>query len=314
MRLSKEVRIGILVSTSLVILFTGFYLLKGADLFSNENEYYCYYTNIEGLINSSLVQMKGVTVGHISKIELAGNKGVKVAITLNKQIQLPEGTIAAINTADIMGNKIIKIIPGQGTAILGNKAELLTGNEGGAVENVTGELTPRLKELKTTIISIDTALAGVNEVLGSQNQKSIAAAIASITITANNLAKLTESLTKETGEINGILHNANSISASLAGSNDTVKQILSHVNNITGQLSRAPIQKTLADLQNASASLQDIARKINNNEGSLGMLINNKDLYNNLNSSIISIHALTDDLKAHPGRYVSVSIFGKKSN
>ncbi len=314
MRVSKEVRIGLLVFITGVILFTGFYLLKGADLFSTENKYYCYYTNLNGLINSSPIQLNGLNVGHIAKMELAGNRGVKVTITLSKTIQLTKGTIAGINAADLLGSKSIKLTPGPGPEILKDGEELLPASEGGAVENISGEITPRLQELKSTIIAIDTALAGFNAVMGAQNQKAIAAAIQSIVITADNLAKMSATLNKESGEITSLLHNANSISANLANSNDTIKRILSHVNNITGQLANSPIQKTLTELQSASASLESITKKINNNEGSLGMLINNKDMYNNLNSSIISIHALTDDLKAHPGRYINVSVFGKKSS
>ena len=92
--------------------------------------------------------------------------------------------------------------------------------------------------------------------------------------------------------------------------NDTINRILSNASSITRQLSNAPIQKTLANLQQAIDELHGILDKVNNNQGSLGMLINNKDVYNNLNGSLHSLNSLMDDIKAHPSRYINVTVFG----
>ena len=312
MHLSKEVRIGILVAAALVIFFTGFYFLKGASLFSNDKEYYCFYANVDGLQNSANVQINGLNVGHVTKTKLVGDKGVQVTISIEKDVDLPVGTVANLASFDLLGTKIIKLALGPGPGSIPTKSELKTNAEGGIVDNVSAQLTPRLQELKGTIIALDTVLASVNKIVGLENQKSMASAIDNIKHTSENLAKLSSVLASEGSQITGVIQNANSITGNLARQNDTIKHILSNVNNITRQVANAPIQKAFTDLQSATAQLQGIMNKINNNEGSLGMLINNKEVYNNLNNSLHSMSGLMEDIKAHPKRYINVHVFGGK--
>ena len=312
MSLSKEARIGLLVTISLVIFFIGFYFLKGADIFSNEREYYCYYNNVDGLLNSANVQIKGLNVGHVAHMQLENGKGVRVSIMVDKSIALPEGSVASLQSLDLLGTKIITIAPSNGPGILPKGAELVTEKQGGIVDNVTAELTPRLQEMKGTIVELDTALAGINDVVGEENQKVITAALKSIKATADNMAALSAALGNESGEISSILHNLNSITTNLAKNNDTVKMIMANVNNVTRQLSNAPIQQTFASLQSVSAQLHDVMTKINNGEGSLGKMVNDKALYDNLTKSLHSLDSLMGDVNAHPHRYINVAIFGGK--
>jgi len=316
MNISKEVRIGVLVLAALVIFFTGFYFLKGADLFSNDKEYYCYFPNVDGLQKSSVIQISGIIVGHVSGMELtAGEKGVKLTLSVNKRIDVLAGTVANLAASDLLGTKVIKLEPGKGPDKLPPHTELPSKSDGGIVDAVSDQLTPRLAELKGTIAAFNKTLANVNSVIGEENQKELSSAIKSLNVSAHNLEAVSSVLGKESGEIKDIIHNTNSITGNLAKNNDTVQRILANVSNVTRQLANSPIQKTLTDLQKTTSQLQGIMDKINNNQGSLGMLINNKDVYNNLNSSIKSLNNLTEDLKAHPSRYINISVFGgKKKN
>lgn len=312
MNISKEVRIGLLVVVALVIFFAGFSFLKGSDIFSNDKEYYCYYPTVDGLQKASLVQIRGLNVGHVSELALAGDKGVKVTVSVSNKTNIPEGTIASLASPDLLGGKVIRLDLGPGPGMLPPKTVLNASKDGGALDNISGQLSPRLEELKETIAALNTALANVNLLVGPENQKIVSATIQSLKTTSDNLAQLSTTVGKESAQITGIIRNTNSITGNLARSNDTVQRILSNMNRVTGQLANAPIQKTLTDLQKTSSQLQGIMDKINNNQGSLGMLINNKDAYNNLNSSLKSITNLTNDLKAHPGRYINISVFGGK--
>ncbi len=314
MKISKEVRIGLLVTISLTIFFVGFYFLKGASLFSNDKTYYCIYTNVEGLQLSANVQVRGLNVGRVSHMQLLDNKGVKVTLTVYKSVEVPEGTIAALASPDLLGSKVISLTLGAGPGQIPDGATLTGSSEGGVVESVSGELTPRLRELKATIVGLDSALAGINAIVGPRNQEAIAGAIKSIQTTADNLAQVSGALGKEGGEITSIIHNANSITGNLAKNNDTIQHILTNVNQLSRQLANAPIQKSVAELQETITEFKGIADNINNNKGSLGLLINNKDLYNNLNGSLQSLNSLMTDIKAHPTRYINVTIFGKKKS
>ena len=310
MKIPKEVKVGLMATAAIVILFVGFYFLKGANIFSNNNKYICYFDDVEGLQGSAPVEMRGMSVGRVSKISLTASKRVMVEISVSKKIDVPQGTLAVFAQPDLMGGKVIKLEIGSGPGNIHPGDSLATVKEGGVVDKVAGELTPRLAELKVTITEINRAMAGVNSIVGEQNQKALADAIASIKTTADNLSSLSGSLNKESGEMTEIIHNAKSLTGNLAKNNDTINRILSNASSITRQLSNAPIQKTLANLQQAIDELHGILDKVNNNQGSLGMLINNKDVYNNLNGSLHSLNSLMDDIKAHPSRYINVTVFG----
>ena len=312
MSVSKEVKIGLLATIALITFFAGFYFLKGADIFSNDRGYFCIYENVEGLQKAAVIQVNGLNVGHISAMSLIQGKGVKVTLDISKGLELPEGTIARISSSDIMGTKIIVLVPGKGPGTLKPGAELKAEREGGMLDNVSSELTPRLKELKTTISTIDTTLTGVNELMNAQNQREISEALHAVNVTAHNLADLTNDLKKETVEINTMIHNASSITANLAKNNDTINHILTNVNSITNHLNNTHIEKMVEDIRATLNEYKEIADKINNSKGSAGMLVNNKDLYINLNNAIRSLDSLETDMKAHPGRYISLSFFGRK--
>ncbi len=312
MKISKEVKTGSLVASAIVVFFAGFYFLKGSDVFSNDKEYYCYFQSVDGLQKSTFIQIKGLNVGQVTDMELAGDKGVKVTLSVANKTQIPTGTIATLAQSDLLGSKIIRLDLGEGPGTEQKGAVLQARKDGGAIDKISGELTPRLEELKITIIAFNNALNNINSIVGPDNQAAITSAIQSLKATSENVARLSEALSKESGQITGIIRNTNSITGNLAKSNDSIQRIIANTSKITGQLANAPIQKTITDLQKTTAQLQGIMDKVNNNQGSLGMLVNDKELYNNMNKSLKSMTDLTNDLKARPSRYINVSVFGGK--
>ncbi len=316
MKISKEVRIGVLVTVAILIFFIGFNFLKNSSLFSKEKEYYCFYGNVDGLQSSSSVLVSGLVVGHVSHMELITGKGVRVTIAVRKEVEIPVGTTASLKSLDLLGTKAIKLEPGAGPGTLKDGAELVAVREGGTVDNIAAEVTPRLKELKSTITNFDAVLTNVNTLINAQNQDQIAQALRSINNSAKNIELLTQALAKESVEITAILHNAKSITGNLESQNDTIKHIMANINKITRQIGDAPIEKTISDLQGTIAQLKEITEKVNKGEGSLGMFINDKDTHRNLNNTMKSLDSLMIDMKAHPSRYINVTIFGssKKKN
>jgi phospholipid/cholesterol/gamma-HCH transport system substrate-binding protein len=305
MKISKEVRIGILVTASILIFFIGFNFLKNTGFFSSNKEYYCYYQNVGGLLTSANVQVNGLNVGQVSKMELMPEKGVKVTISVNKNLVIPDSTIARLDAGELLGSRSIQLeLAGGGD--LPSGSELKTSKDGGVVANVTSEL-------QNTIGKIDTTLGSVNNIVGAQNQVQIAQALESINRSAKNIETLTALLNKESVEITAILHNAKEITGNLAKQSDTIKHILANVNKLTRNLSNAPVEQTVTELRSAIAKVNDIVSKINKNEGSLGLLLNDKSLHNNLNRSLKSLDSLMSDIKAHPNRYINVTVFGSGS-
>ena len=313
MILSKEARIGILATVSLVVFFLGFYFLKGTSLFSSDKEYYCIYSDVQGLQNSAAVQIRGLNVGHVSGTKLIDGKGVKVTISISKSVDIPQGTVASLASLDLLGNKMIRLDLGKNTTMIPAGSDLPTTEEPGIIDNISDQMTPLIRSLRQTVSALDTAIAGVNVIAGPENRQVISDAIKSVKVTAQNLESISGSIERQNGEISSIVRNTNTFTTTLAKNSDSIQRIVANLNNISRQMANAPIQKTFTELENATAQVKDVMNKINSGQGSLGMLVNNKDLYNNLNSSLTSLEKLMSDIKAHPKRYINVTVFGKKN-
>ena len=311
MTFSKEARIGLLVAMAILILITGFYFLRGSNLFSRENTYFCYFNNIQGLQASAPVQIKGFGVGRVGAIKLDGKK-VKVTISVSKKQSIPEGTVAKLASADLLGSKVISLELGTSAVAVKNEGILPTTVEGGIIDNLSTEISPLIKDIRLVISRLDTTVISINGILNEETQTRLNSSIASLETTMNNFSQLSQRLNNESAQMQSIISNANSITANLADNNSRISNILRHAETTTDQLSRAPIEGTVKDLQTAANQLQGVIQKINSNQGSLGMLVNDKELYINLTNSLNTMNKLMADLQAHPSRYINVTIFGKK--
>jgi phospholipid/cholesterol/gamma-HCH transport system substrate-binding protein len=312
MRLSKEARIGLLVTTAILIFFAGFYFLKGANIFSGEYQYYAYYDNVQGLQPSSPVQIKGMSVGRVSAISLNGSGRVKVTMAVRKKIEVPKGTVANLTSTDLLGTKAISLELGKSSTKIEDEDTLASSIQGGLIDAISLEITPLLKDMRHAVGTLDSVLIGVNGVLDVNARENLHQAIANLNTTTDNFAQLAQRLNGESGQLTNVIRNANSITSNLATNNERITRIINNAATASDQLSRAPIEQMVNDLQKTSDELRAITNKINSNQGSLGLLVNDKALYNNLSSAVKTLDETMADIKAHPTRYINVTIFGRK--
>lgn len=313
MKFSKEARIGLLVAVSLLIFFAGFYFLKGANLFSGENEYYAYFDDVQGLLPSAAVQVKGLNIGRVSEIKLNENGKVKVTLAVSKKVNVTQGSIAKLTAADLLGTKVISLALGESTVALENESTIPGEIQGGIIDNISVEISPLVADLRHVVATLDTVMIGVNSMLNDTTRRRLESSIASLDVAMSNFSQLSQTLHHESQQIVGIIRNTNSITSNLASNNKQITNIINNADALSKQLSSAPVEQTFRELQAASAQLQGVINKINANEGSLGMLVNDPKLYNNLTSSLSTLDLLLADIKRHPTRYVNVSIFGRKN-
>lgn len=312
MRFSKEAKIGLLVTMSILVFFAGFYFLKGANLFSGENEYYIYYDNVQGLQSSASVMVKGLGVGRVSSIELIDSEKVKVTVAVNSNVDIKVGTVAELASADLLGTKVIKLKQGAGTTVAEDGSTLEGTIESGVIDNLSVEISPLVKDLRHVVASLDTVLVGVSGVLNESTANSLANTVTSLDLTMKNFSELAEKLNRESDNLTGIIQNAKSITDNLADNNEEISKIIKNAETTTDQLAAAPIQETINELKSASEQLDALLQKINSSQGTLGMMVNDKQLYDNLTNSLSTLNALMADINANPSRYINVTIFGKK--
>lgn len=314
MKFSKEARIGLLVAIALFIFLAGFYFLKGANLFSGESEYYAYFDDVQGLQTSSGVQVKGLTVGRVVEISLNKEDGkVKVLLAVNKKIKVTEGSSVKLASADLLGTKVLKLDVAKNDKELAEESVLPAVVEGSLIDNLSGEIAPLVTDIRHVVSTLDTVLLGVNNMLNPETRQHLSNSVASLDVTLKNFSALSEKLNSESNQLASVIRNANSITTNLANSNQQITNIMKNADNISGQLANAPIETTVKDLQSTIKQLNGIMTKINNNEGSLGMLVNDKALHDNLAESLKTLNALMADINAHPSRYINVTIFGRKN-
>ena len=312
MRFSKEARIGLLVAGAILIFFAGFYFLKGANIFSGENQYYVYYNDVQGLQASSPVQIKGLSVGRVASITLNGQSRVQVTIAISKKTEIPQGTVAKLTATDLLGSKAISLELTNSQAIVKDEDTLSSAVQGGIIDAISVEITPLIKDMRHAVGSLDTVLSTVNGVLDVQARENLKQTLANLDATMANFSQLSHRLNAESGELAHVIRNANSITTNLASNNERITRIINNAALTTDQLSKAPIEQTMKDLQNTIQQLQGVVNKVNSKDGSLGMLVNDDGLYNSLNSSLGTLNSLMADIQAHPTRYINVTIFGRK--
>jgi len=310
MKLAKEARIGLMVASAILVFFTGFYFLKGSNIFSGENNYYADYNSVQGLTPSAAVQIKGVNVGKVTEINLEGK--VRVTLAIDKKVHIPKGTKAELISLDLLGTKAIRLDLSNSTEYAKNGDVLDAAVESGIIDNISSEISPLVADVRATVAMLDSVLTGINGIVNKQTQENISGSIASLNETMKHFSHLSDKLDKESGQIAGILENANSITTNLKNNNEHIANILKNAEATTDKLSKAPIDDMVKNLQSTSDQLNTLVTKINHGEGTVGMLVNDKQFYSELTQTLATLKELAADLKKHPSRYINVTVFGKK--
>lgn len=312
MKFSKEARIGLLVAISILIFFAGFWFLKGSNIFSGENEYYAYYEGVQGLQPSAPVQIKGVNVGKVHTIRLDSNK-VEVILAIPKKVQLPKGTVARMISLDLLGTKAIRLELGNEPTVIQRGEIITTDVETGIIDNISHEISPLIADVRHVVGVLDSVLVGVDNMLNEQTRQNLTASMASLNITMQHFAELSERLNRESDHLASVIRNMDEITGNIARNNESIDRILDNAAATTDQLKQAPIEETIRELQSASIQLNGLITKINNGEGSIGMAFNDKQLYTDFTNALVTLQSLMADIEAHPSRYINVTIFGRKN-
>lgn len=309
----KEWKIGLIVVVAILIFVFGLNFLIGKNIFSSENQYYAYYNNVQGLQESAVVQVSGMTVGRVSGIALQPDKRVKVSFTTLKSLKIPQGSVAKLDAADmISGTKIITLRLSNNSIDYADNATIPSEDFKGLMDNISQNVSPLLTSVQHTVVTIDTLISSVNSLFNSETQKHLSNSLASTDKALAQLAAFSKTLNEQSKTMAEMMQNLNSISANLAKNNNNISQTLGNINRLSGQLSSSKLDETLKNLQQTTDNLKSITEKINNDKGSLGLMLNDKKLYNNMTASLNSLNALLSDLKQHPAKYINVSVFGRK--
>lgn len=303
--LSKELRIGILVVMSIVVLVWGINYLKGSNLFDNSRTFYAIYGNIGGLQEGSGVSVNGYKVGVVKRIRLLTDKNYSllVEISIEKDIDIPSNSVSKIVNTDIMGSKGISLILGDSNTNAQKGDTLYSDMDRSLKEEVNKQILPLKNKAEQLIGSIDSIVTVITSVLSKDARESLTKSLVSLD---NTFTTMSQTMTKVSKIVDQNDERISSIIKNLEGNNDEITNILKNFSELSDDIAKSNIKTTLA-------SLNEISKKISDSEGSLGMFINDKDLYLNLEKSSKELEALIKDIKLNPKRYIGFSFLGGKS-
>ena len=304
-KLSKELRIGVLVVVSIVVLVWGINYLKGSNLFDSSRTFYALYENIGGLQEGSGVTVNGFKVGMVKKIRLLTDKNYSllVAISIEKDIDIPSNSVSKIVNTDIMGSKGISLILGNSNTNAQQGDTLASDMDRSLKEEVNKQILPLKNKAEELISSIDSVVTVITSVLSKDARESLTKSLESLD---NTFTTMSQTMTKVNQIVDQNDERISSIVKNLESNNDEITNILKNFSDLSDDIAKSNIKNLLA-------SLGEVSKKISDSEGSLGMFINDKDLYLNMEKSSKELAALIKDIKLHPKRYVDLSLFGGKS-
>lgn len=304
MKLSRELKTGIIVIGGILLFILGFSYLKATPLFDNSKTFYAVYDDVGGLQPGTQVSINGFSVGKVNDIRFKDKTGkLMVTFTVDSDFQFSKNSIAELYDTGIIGGKGIQIIPVFDNAKMAESGDtLVTKTKPGLTDLVQQNLAPLQTKVEGAISNADSLLINVNDVLDAKTKKDLQSSIAGL----NDLIK---SFKVTTNSLNSLMANNKE---DLEGSLTNIKKITDDFAKISTSLSEAELDKSIAGLQKTVTNLDNLLTKIDKGEGSLGKLMNNEELYNNLAGASKELDLLLQDFRLNPKRYVNVSVFGKK--
>jgi phospholipid/cholesterol/gamma-HCH transport system substrate-binding protein len=315
LKINNETKIGIVTVVGLVILILGFSYLKGNDVFSGSNKFYAIYRNVEGLTLSKPVLVNGFQIGHVSNMTLQSESGFTVVeFKIDPRYPIPSNTLARLESTDLLGSKAIIFEMGNSRELAENKDTLRADIQGSLAQS----LQPVQRKAEVLMEKVDSSLAAINKILNPEFQRNVDRSFLSIANSLQTLEGTTKKIDRlvgaQAGHINGIMSNAEVLTSNLRTSTASLNTTTANFEKVSNDLANSNIRQTLDNANKTMADLQSTVNRINSGKGSLGLLLNDDKMYNNLNEASANLNNLFIDLKAHPKRYVSFSVFGRKAD
>lgn len=298
MKITKEVKIGVSSIIILFVLYWGISFLKGANVFKSTNIYTTSYSDVQGLEASSPVIINGMKVGTVIGISMENiSEDVVVEFTVARQYKLPSNTVAVLGSQSLMGGMQLTLNIGDSKEMLADGDVVLSGIDSGMADAVS-VMAERASSL---VDSLTITLGKVNSLMSQNMIDDTHGALSNMNKSTENLNKM---LVSESGKIAEITSNLSSLSSELKTMLPDMKSAMANVNSLTDSLNQS--------LPEMMAEIQMLVNKINSNDGTVGKILNDKELYENAALTMEEAAALLKDLKENPSRYVHFSLFGKK--
>ena len=293
----KEIQIALVAIVGIVIMYFGLQFLKGLTVFSSDRNYYVKFKDISGLSASSPIYANGYRVGVVEEIiyDYTNQDDIVAVVGLDNQMRLPKGSKAEI-ASDLLGNIKLELVLGPNPVDLMEPGDTIYGGPQKGALAMVSDMVPQIQAM---LPKLDSILMNVNMLLSDPALKN----------SLQNIDHITGNLTSTTNQLHAM---ASTLNQQLPSMVNNANGMLANANDLTRNLNDLDLAGTMAKVNNTLQNVEQMTAKLNSNEGTLGLLMRDPELYNNLNATMMHADSLMIDLKAHPKRYVHFSVFGKK--
>ncbi len=309
MKISKEVKVGILAVVALVLFYLGLNFLKGVDFFSPNKTYFTVYNDIDGLNVSNPVLINGLTVGRVSNIEIIQdrNNAIRVELDVDKDLNLGSSTVALLTDSDFLGSKAVELrINYADTDYIPEGSEIRGELKKSVVDMVRESTLPVVQKVDTTITNINLVLGNFVE-----NRDAITHVFENLEAVSADLRLITSENRTELAEV---MSNMSQLSASLSDEKDGIGPLLRKMNLLADSLNNLEITATVMEAKKSMIELNALLSQMNEGEGTLGKLAKDDQFYTNMTATLADLDKLLIDLRENPKRYVHFSVFGRKTD
>lgn len=304
MKITKEIKAGILVIASISLFIWGYSYLKGKDILNNYKTFFVKYDNVEGLAATAPITINGLVVGQVAGIKLQPNGEILVQLQIKNDFPFSKSSMVALYEPGLIAGRQLQIIPNFKDTTIAVSGDTLTSSvKKGLTDLVSDKLAPLQQKIEKMVVNADLLLTNLNDVLDAKSKENLKNSI-------SNLSKTIEGF-------NLVVDNANSILSNNKGNIDktfsNLNKVSTDFSKISDSLSKANLTKVVHNLENTLSNVDKIMDEVQSGKGSLGKMVKDDALYNNLEKTSKELELLLQDVRLNPTRYVNVSLFGKKN-
>jgi len=312
MKIRKEIKVGMLVVVGIGLLVYGLNFLKGIDILNPQKQYFAVYNRVDGLIPDNPVQVNGYKVGKVNSISFMPDNSGRIVVGLLidvDELQIPKNTIARIKSLDLLGSRAVSLELGNSVVNFDPGDTLKSAIEEDLKDAVDARIRPLTEKANELLASIDSAVTVVQAILNKDARENLSQSFESIKRAIEIFEKTSlrvDTLVKvEKRKIGHIMDNVESVTLNIKNNNEQLANVIRNFSTFSDSLATVDMATTLKNADRALADVSNILEKVNNGEGSLGLLLNNDSLYLNLDKTIVALDVLLNEFNENPRRFLA---------
>ncbi|WP_321996325.1 MlaD family protein [Draconibacterium orientale] len=315
MKNAKYTKLGILIVFSLAALIWGLSFLKGNDIFKQNDYYHVYYNRVDGLIKSNDVTLNGFKIGQVTDLKFAPDNSGRliVSFAVNSSFKIPVNSTARIISSDIMGTRSIEIVYSGENEMYKSNDTIPGSIEAGLKDQVSMQVLPLKNKAEELLSTVDSAITVLTIIFNEDARENLTTSFAKINQTVENIeattADLQEIMASEKGNVKNIVSNIEELTATFKNNAAEFEATIQNLNRFSDTLANVSVTPVLNNLANASAEIENILEKLNSDDNSAGLLLNDDELYQSINTLSENMGFLIGDIQQNPKRYLQVSAF-----